>query len=89
MAKIEELIREYAAGNVGSNLVTVTMADPDTYALAAAQPERYELVRVRMGGWTEFFSAMFPRITTSTGDARTSSRRRSLRAGGEHPLAFC
>ncbi len=58
--KIEELIREYAAGNVGSNLVTVTMADPDTYALAAAQPERYELVRVRMGGWTEFFSAMFP-----------------------------
>jgi len=58
--KLEELIREYAEGNVGSNLVTVTMADPDTYALAAAQPERYELVRVRMGGWTEFFSAMFP-----------------------------
>jgi len=58
--KLEELIREYAAGNVGSNLVTVTMADPDTYAAAAAQPERYELVRVRMGGWTEFFSAMFP-----------------------------
>lgn len=58
--KLEELIREYAAGNVGSNLVTVTVADPDTYAAAAAQPERYELVRVRTGGWTEFFSAMFP-----------------------------
>ncbi len=58
--KIAELIREYAAGNVGSNLLTITMADPDTYEAAAAQPERYELVRVRMGGWTEFFSAMFP-----------------------------
>ncbi len=58
--KIEELIREYAAGNVGSNLLTVTVADPDTYAVAAAQPEQYELVRVRMGGWTEFFAAMFP-----------------------------
>ena len=38
----------------------VTMADPDTYHMAARQPERYELVRVRMGGWTEYFAAMFP-----------------------------
>jgi pyruvate-formate lyase len=58
--ELAELIRQYAAGNVGSNLFTVTMADPDTYAAAAGQPERYELVRVRMGGWTEYFSAMFP-----------------------------
>ncbi len=58
--EIEELIRQYAAGNVGSNLFTVTVADPDTYAAAARQPERYELVRVRMGGWTEYFAAMFP-----------------------------
>jgi Dyp-type peroxidase family len=58
--KLEEFIREYAAGNVGSNLITITVADPDTYAVAGAQPEQYELVRVRMGGWTEFFAAMFP-----------------------------
>lgn len=58
--KLEEFIREYAAGNVGSNLITITVADPDTYAVAAGQPEQYELVRVRMGGWTEFFAAMFP-----------------------------
>ncbi|OJT21537.1 hypothetical protein BO221_27385 [Archangium sp. Cb G35] len=57
---LEEFIRQYAAGNVGSNLLTLTMADPDTYEAAAVQPERYELVRVRTGGWTEFFSAMFP-----------------------------
>ena len=58
--ELEEFIRQYAAGHVGSNLLTVTVADPDTYAAAAGQPERYELVRVRTGGWTEFFSAMFP-----------------------------
>lgn len=55
-----EFIRQYAAGHVGSNLITLTCADPDTYEAAAGQPERYELVRVRTGGWTEFFSAMFP-----------------------------
>lgn len=55
-----EFIRQYAAGTVGSNLITLTCADPDTYEVAATQPERYELVRVRTGGWTEFFSAMFP-----------------------------
>jgi hypothetical protein len=34
---------------------------PDRRAQAAARdPERYNLVRVRMGGWTEFYSAMFP-----------------------------
>lgn len=53
-------IRSYAAGEVGSNLITVTTVDPDTYQMAAEEPERYELVRVRMGGWTEYFSAMFP-----------------------------
>lgn len=57
---LAELIRQYIAGNVGSNLFTVTVADPDTYAAAAREPERYELVRVRMGGWTEYFSATFP-----------------------------
>jgi Dyp-type peroxidase family len=58
--ELVEFIRQYAAGNVGSNLITLTCADPNTYEVAAVQPERYELVRVRTGGWTEFFSAMFP-----------------------------
>src|SRR5947207_14374225 len=42
--KLEEFIREYAAGNVGSNVITITVADPDTYAVAGGQPEQYELV---------------------------------------------
>lgn len=60
LADLEEVIRQYAAGRIGGNLITLTCADPDTYAAAAPQPERYELVRVRTGGWTEFFTAMFP-----------------------------
>ena len=55
-----QFIKAYSQGKVGSNLITVTTADPDTYQMAAKEPERYELVRVRMGGWTEYFAAMFP-----------------------------
>ncbi|MGH1434932.1 MAG: Dyp-type peroxidase [Lewinella sp.] len=53
-------IKDYSEGKVGSNLLTVTCVDPDTYQMAAQEPERFELVRVRMGGWTEYFAAMFP-----------------------------
>ncbi|MEL7193015.1 MAG: Dyp-type peroxidase [Bacteroidota bacterium] len=55
-----DFIKAYAVGKVGSNLVTVTCVDPDTYQMASEDPERFELVRVRMGGWTEYFAAMFP-----------------------------
>jgi Dyp-type peroxidase family len=55
-----EFIKAYSRGEVGSNLITVTTADPDTYQMAVNEPEKYELVRVRMGGWTEYFAAMFP-----------------------------
>lgn len=57
---VAELVRRYATGEVGSNLITVTCADPETYEAATREPERYELVRVRQGGWSEFFAAMFP-----------------------------
>lgn len=55
-----KFITDYSKGKVGSNLITVTVADPNTYEMAAKEPERFELVRVRMGGWTEYFAAMFP-----------------------------
>jgi Dyp-type peroxidase family len=60
LSDMTAFVRNYAEGRVAGNLLTVTCADPDTYAAADADPERYELVRVRMGGWTEYFSAMFP-----------------------------
>ncbi len=57
---LERVIREFADGKIGSNLLTVTTANPDTLTKSTRFPEAYDLVRVRMGGWTEFMVAMFP-----------------------------
>lgn len=59
---VDELQRAIVAfgKGAGSNLLTVTCANPETFAAACSDPEKYDLVRVRMGGWTEFFVAMFP-----------------------------
>ena len=56
---LEQVLAAFAEGE-GSNLLTITCANPETFADAAADPEKYDLVRVRMGGWSEFFVAMFP-----------------------------
>lgn len=57
--RLTELVRAFAHGELGSNMVTITCADPATYEGAATAPERYDLLRVRTGGWSEFFVAMF------------------------------
>lgn len=43
-----------------ASICTFTVADPATLLGAQADPENYNLVRVRMGGWTEFFVALYP-----------------------------
>lgn len=57
--KLTELIHDFARGDLGSNMITITCADPATFEEAALVPEQYDLIRVRMGGWSEFFIAMF------------------------------
>jgi len=57
--RLTALISDFSHGRLGSNMITITCADPTTYAQAMQFPERYDLVRVRMGGWSEFFVAMF------------------------------
>lgn len=57
--QLTRLIRDFAHSELGSNMITITCADPSTYEQAAEFPERYDLIRVRMGGWSEFFVAMF------------------------------
>jgi pyruvate-formate lyase len=52
-------LRRFAQGEAG-NILTVTVANPETFAAADEDSGAYELVRVRMGGWTEFFSVLFP-----------------------------
>jgi len=59
---LDDLVRvlEQFAGGQGSNVLTITCASPETLGAAPARPERYDLLRVRMGGWSEFFTSMFP-----------------------------
>lgn len=58
--ELKKVIRKFADGEIGSNLLTITTGDPETYVQAQTLPEKYDLVRVRQGGWSEFYMAMFP-----------------------------
>jgi len=58
--QLKDLIRQFAEGAIGPNMLSISCADPSTLKEAQRFPERYELVRMRMGGWSEFFVAMFP-----------------------------
>lgn len=57
--RLTDLIRAFSHSELGSNMITITCANPATYEQAMQFPEKYDLVRVRMGGWSEFFVAMF------------------------------
>ncbi|MFE2757843.1 Dyp-type peroxidase, partial [Actinosynnema sp. NPDC059335] len=87
-AALVEVIEEFARGT-GSNLLTVTCADPATMAAARRDPEQYDLLRVRMGGWSEYFITLFPDhqhqhqrrpISTPDGGPRAPPRGGSSRA---------
>lgn len=58
-SELINVIEKFAAGD-GSNMMTVTVANPETFSAAEKAPLDYDLLRVRMGGWTEFFSALYP-----------------------------
>jgi Dyp-type peroxidase family len=55
--RLIEILDAFVDG-AGSNILTVTTADQGTFLAAANSPESYDLLRVRMGGWTEMFVAM-------------------------------
>jgi pyruvate-formate lyase len=40
--------------------MTITGVNPETYEAATRDPEKYDLLRARMGGRSEFFDTMFP-----------------------------
>ena len=44
---------------IGGNLLTLTAMDLETMENATKHPELYDLLRVRTGGWSEFFSTFF------------------------------
>ncbi len=55
---LTNILERFAKGE-GSNIMTVTVANPETFAAADKTPDNFELLRVRMGGWTEFYSVLF------------------------------
>jgi Dyp-type peroxidase family len=57
--QLTQLITDFSHGKLGSNMITVTCANPETFDGAMTLPEKYDLLRVRMGGWSEFYVAMF------------------------------
>ncbi len=57
---LKKVIREFSQGSLGSNILTINCTDRDAMEKALEYPERYDLIRLRMGGWAEFFITMFP-----------------------------
>jgi pyruvate-formate lyase len=57
--RLVEVIRRFADGE-GASACAFTVADPETFEKAQRDPASCNLLRVRMGGWTEFFIILFP-----------------------------
>jgi phospholipase D3/4 len=56
----------------------ITCANAETYEKAKRDPEKYDLVRARMGGWTEFFVTMFPGTRRNTSAARLRPQKGAI-----------
>lgn len=57
--RIVRVMQQFAEGH-SSNILTITVASPDTYSQAVGSPEQFNLLRVRTGGWSNFFTSVFP-----------------------------
>lgn len=58
---LTKIIKAFAEGH-GGNMLTITVSDPESFKNAQDNPDDYNLLRVRMGGWTEFFISLFPAL---------------------------
>ncbi|OZG74122.1 formate acetyltransferase [Hahella sp. CCB-MM4] len=56
-----DVLRQFAQGE-SSNILTITVSDPLTFSEATDHPEMYDLLRVRTGGWSNYFTSVFPVI---------------------------
>lgn len=57
--RLVSIMQQFAEGQ-SSNILTITVANPDTFSTAVGSPEQYNLLRVRTGGWSNFFTSVFP-----------------------------
>ena len=54
--RLEGLIRTFV--QTGGNLMTISVADVETLRKAQQEPEKYKDLRVRMGGWSAYFTML-------------------------------
>jgi hypothetical protein len=58
-AELQSLIRDFAGGKLGSNMMSITLRGSGHTHEGAAIPGALRLVRMRIGGWSSFFVAVF------------------------------
>jgi len=57
---LKRVLKQFAMSEIGANMLTISAGDLETYSQAALLPQKYDLVRCRLGGWSEYYGAMFP-----------------------------
>jgi len=55
-ARMAALLRSFV--DTGGSMMTLTVADTEELRAAQREPERYESLRVRMGGWCAYFTML-------------------------------
>jgi len=58
--ELKKVLKGFAKSELGSNIMSISCANPEALQEAVKFPERYDLLRLRMGGWNEFYITMFP-----------------------------
>ena len=59
--RLVDVMKQFTQGH-SSNILTITVANAETFGQAVDSPEQFDLLRVRTGGWTNFFTSVFPII---------------------------
>lgn len=54
--RLSGLLRSFV--ELGGNMLTLTVADTETLRRAQREPEKYPTLRVRMGGWSAYFTML-------------------------------
>lgn len=56
LCRLTGIVKSFVA--LGGNMLTLTVADTEILRLAQAHPEQYRDLRVRMGGWSAYFTML-------------------------------
>ncbi|WP_395852092.1 hypothetical protein [Cystobacter fuscus] len=85
VASLEQVLHRFAQGQ-GANIPTITRANPETFAGAAEEPEKYNPLRVRMAAGPSSSWPCIPLISRSTNGTRSVTPSRQSDVDGACPL---